>query len=364
MPTFLGISDPQEEQRQREAEAQRQLAELLTGRPGVPGIPGVSQEPIGQFGGMTVESPLPDVPGTPAVPARPGLTTGLSPQQFLAQAAAIPDLPASAFERARRAAEGFTTPTPKPPEIDRIQIQTPQMTEPQGILADKQGNFFDLIGNQIQLPPGTQFFGKSTVTQQRTEPFRIPEQHQLVDPKDPRKGVEPIIGSPAEKLSIEPAGKTQLLRTAKKQIPLINKLLFDPNGTPNFTNIINAQGNVPKTQGHRMRSAMEVGIQGIARIETGAAMPPSDLASVRQRFMPKAADDAETIRLKWEMFQDFINGALKLVDPTDRLQGDRFNTDSIGAKIDAELLRRQSEQAAQKPAQRRFRYNPATGRIE
>ena len=150
----------------------------------------------------------------------------------------------------------------------------------------------------------------------------------LVDRNQPELGVKPIPGGPRDVLASESAGKTQMLRTAKNQITLIDGLMFK-DGAPNYNNIANASFNVPRTEGRKLRAAMEVGIQAITRMETGAAMPPSEVDNTRQRFQPSILDNPQTVNLKWQMFQEFLDGTLKLVDPTGRFDHERFDSELL-----------------------------------
>jgi len=157
--------------------------------------------------------------------------------------------------------------------------------------------------------------------------FKVSEGFMLKDPADPSKGVTPIPGGPKDALAGENAGKTQMLRSAAEQLPLIKSLIFNADGTPNYTNIGYASANVPKTEGRKLRAAMEVGIQAITRLETGAAMAPSEVENTRKRFQPSVLDTDEIVKLKFEMFNDFITGAIKLIDPSGRFDSKRFESE-------------------------------------
>lgn len=184
--------------------------------------------------------------------------------------------------------------------------------------------------------------------------FKVPNGFMLLDENDPTKGVTPIPGGPKDTVTGENAGKVQMLRTAQKAFKGVRELVFDFDKKGNITglqniNLFNAnigvpftgiQG-VPFTDGDKLRAKMEFGIQGITRIETGAAMPDNELDNTRTRFMPKVTDTLEIAQLKLDMYEDFINGTIQLFDPSGRFSSERF---------DAEFnLRAQGGKGAQAP---------------
>lgn len=175
--------------------------------------------------------------------------------------------------------------------------------------------------------------------------FKIPPGYAPVNPSDLSAGLIRVPGGPAEEVSSQDAGRIQMIRTAQKDIGAsrgdVEGLLFNknPDGTPNYsspnrTNIAaaNATGipfleSVPFSKGRDMRTAIEQGIQAITRIETGAAMPQSEIENTMTRYMPRSGDSDKTILQKWNRFKDFIGNANKLMDPSQRFEGDRFKSD-------------------------------------
>jgi len=59
-------------------------------------------------------------------------------------------------------------------------------------------------------------------------------------------------------------------------------------------------------------------------METGAAMPAEEVKNTRTRFQPVPGDTKETVKIKMDMFADFIGGTLKLIDPSGRFDEQRF----------------------------------------
>jgi hypothetical protein len=159
--------------------------------------------------------------------------------------------------------------------------------------------------------------------------FKIPNGFMLDKKNGKILGIKPIPGGPKDTLTGENAAKAQMLRTAQKAAKGINKFVFDEDGTLNRTNLFNASFGTPGTAGRELRNKMEFGIQGITRSETGAAMPESEVDNTRERFMPSVFDSVATAKLKLQMFNEFIGGTLKLLDPTGRFASDRFNAELV-----------------------------------
>jgi len=155
--------------------------------------------------------------------------------------------------------------------------------------------------------------------------FKIPAGTRLVDRNDPTKGVEPIPGGPKDTLSGENAAKAQMLRTAIKASKGIRGLVCAKDGSLDRVNLFNANFATPGTKGRELRNKMEFGIQAITRGETGAAMPDSEVDNTRERFQPSLFDSVKTANLKLKMFDEFLRGNLKLIDPTGRFNTERFN---------------------------------------
>lgn len=173
-------------------------------------------------------------------------------------------------------------------------------------------------------------------------------------------GIVPLKGGRADVTQGEQAGKIQMLRTAKKAAVSVDKLIYqlddkgniklDKEGKPALdrVNLFNAWAETPGTEGRKLAKRMEFGIQAITRLETGAAMPAEELNNTRARFMPTFTDSDETVELKIQMFNDFMGGTLKLIDPTGRFNDERFQVELEGRK--------------KKPKRKKF--NPKTGRVE
>lgn len=159
------------------------------------------------------------------------------------------------------------------------------------------------------------------------------------DPNNPAAGEIPIPGGPAEGRTPEQGAKEQMLQVAKDQFPRIEQILFNQDGSINRKALtMSVGGGVPFTQGRSLANAYEVGIQAITRNETGAAMPPEEVNNTRTRFQPGPFDTDELIKIKHQMYKDFIDGGLSLIR-MDKGGTPKFDT----AAYDAELQRRMSD---------------------
>ncbi len=140
-----------------------------------------------------------------------------------------------------------------------------------------------------------------------------------------------------KEVSGESAGKLAMMKAARTGLPTIENLLFDEDGSPDYTNVGTMWANIPGTEGAQLSHAYELGIQATTRVETGAAMLPSELDNSRKRFQPKPWDSEKVIKAKWEVYQGFINGTIKLLDPNKRFEEQEK---SFNKKLDAEIKRR------------------------
>ncbi len=196
-------------------------------------------------------------------------------------------------------------------------------------------------------PGATEAFLKGSTAAAKGAPeFKIPSGYRLVNPENPGLGLEPIPGSGVDTATPEKAAKQQMMRTAKEAVPIVKELLFNKDGSINRKNIftmdvplVPGDKGIPWTDGKKLRTAMEFGIQAITRGETGAAMPPSEVDNTRERFQPSIWDNDETIKLKLEMYEKFINGSIHLMDPTGKFSHDRFNNEKAKIKQESWMKR-------------------------
>ncbi len=142
-------------------------------------------------------------------------------------------------------------------------------------------------------------------------------------------------------LSPENAGKFNLLIDGANSTAAISNMLED-----NITAQLFAQ-NIPnflKSQkGKLLESAIERAIQAKTRIETGAALQPSELKSTAKRFSPRKGDTIQTALKRLKPLNRFFEGSLRVADPTgihrQRASGGTTQT-GLAQAIQAEKKRR------------------------
>jgi hypothetical protein len=143
-------------------------------------------------------------------------------------------------------------------------------------------------------------------------------------------------GGMAQPLPVGDAGKVQMMRTAQEALQGVEKLLYNQDGSLNRLNLAAARVpglgvTVPGTDGQMLATQFEQGIQAITRMETGAAMAPSEIENTRTRFQPGALDSEPVAALKLKLFKGFVDGSLSLVQKDKngnaRFDDAKFNTE-------------------------------------
>ncbi len=214
-----------------------------------------------------------------------------------------------------------------------------------GIKFDDAGRVIDKDDRQLIID----ILKKPTVSIKegiKLSPDFAPVNQEEWDKGDFSSGIAALKGSKADRLGISDAAKVEMVQVAIKAAGKAGdpkgidglvyetetdadgnlRLVRDADGNLNVdrTTLASSFAGVPGTDGQLLNVKMEMGIQAITRGETGAAMPPSEVENTRIRFMPKITDSAAVIQVKLEMFREFLNGSLKLVDPT----ATRFTVDN------------------------------------
>jgi len=89
--------------------------------------------------------------------------------------------------------------------------------------------------------------------------------------------------------------------------------------------------------GQLVSNSFERGIQAITRIETGAAMPDTELQNTKRRFQPQPGEGAEVIKQKFKAYQHFIKNAKKYLSPI-RRDGSKASLKDIDRAIDDSFM--------------------------
>jgi len=119
-------------------------------------------------------------------------------------------------------------------------------------------------------------------------------------------------------LTPENAGKFNLLIDGSNATrDMANIFLDDPSklGGLIIENKI-VPGFLKSQTGRKLESFVERAIQAKTRIETGAALQPSELKSTKKRFLPRTGDSPKTAQGRMKPLFDFFEGSLRVADPT------------------------------------------------
>lgn len=162
-------------------------------------------------------------------------------------------------------------------------------------------------------------------------PFKVPSGYMPEYAPDGKTviGVKPIPGGPAAQRAGEVAGKEAMIDTATNYLGTIDELMFEGDSAIGDINrrVLaekTVDGFVPGfliPQGNKLANAYEYGIQGITRLETGAAMPPEEVKNTRRRFEPSIFDSDDVIRQKRVAYELFLRNAKKYLDPKAAKEG-------------------------------------------
>lgn len=153
-------------------------------------------------------------------------------------------------------------------------------------------------------------------------------QQELLGQKPLQKGERELAKLEfANKLALElnKAGSVDAL--TPENAGKFNLLIDGLNATNDISNMLNsnitaqmfAQG-VPsflKSQDAKiLQAAIERSVQAKTRIETGAALQPSELKSTSKRFMPQKGDTITTALRRLKPLSDYFQGSINVADPT------------------------------------------------
>lgn len=188
-----------------------------------------------------------------------------------------------------------------------------------------------------------------SLTNPRTD--EPPKGYRWTDPQNPTE-LEAIPGGPASKLNATDAGKAALLTNARAELVDIESLVFDADGSLNRQNIANAVANTPGTDGRELNQRFKNAIEARLRLESGAAVPETEVVRAMARFMPQVGDTAKQVRQKIERSRKFLSDASRFIDPSGNL-GISSMTDPAQPAPTTERVKPTPEQAQAALARRR-----------
>lgn len=153
--------------------------------------------------------------------------------------------------------------------------------------------------------------------------------------------------APGDKpLSTESAGKLAMLQQGVQDIDKASKIIFSDKGI-NEDALLGA--NMPfggaGEQGKQLYSYLYNAMEGKIRVESGAAVPDSEVRRLVNRFMPKPsiygpfADTEKTAKDKLSRLKDFLQNAQVSIDPqgkyTAKFQNSTIPLEDIGKEYES-----------------------------
>jgi hypothetical protein len=128
-----------------------------------------------------------------------------------------------------------------------------------------------------------------------------------------------ISGGPATKVSAEQAGKIALVKSGQKDVKNIRDELFTKEGKLNRRKVAALKTEIPFTDFAPARigklqdvySRLYNAVEAKLRLESGAAVPETEVRRAVQRFIPNIQDSTESANAKLDRLDDFLGTALQ-----------------------------------------------------
>lgn len=156
---------------------------------------------------------------------------------------------------------------------------------------------------------------KSEQTQFLRSQGKLTENSQLMQPRLPTPpsgykytqtgDLEAIPGGPAAKLSAESAGKVALIKQGEKDVERFKNLITEKDGSFNRTKLA-ALGIYGSPGARTEKSTLYNAVNARLRLESGAAVPESEVKRAMDSFAPKATDSDATINSKLGRMNEFF----------------------------------------------------------
>ena len=119
----------------------------------------------------------------------------------------------------------------------------------------------------------------------------------------------PLIGKTQTPLPPDQAAKVQLIEQALSYMPSIREGIMgvDPK-TPKIdrTDILNIGLRTPFTKGRELSTMILDAVEAKLRLESGAAVPDSEVKRMAKRFIPQTADNDSTIVMKIDNLEKYL----------------------------------------------------------
>ncbi|MDX3976995.1 hypothetical protein [Shinella sp.] len=121
--------------------------------------------------------------------------------------------------------------------------------------------------------------------------YKVPPGYRLKDPANPGLGVDPIPGGPAEEIPGELAARLGMAKSFLEKAPTLRQKLANGDVTGPWDQRFAQNGVGPRGQ---VFQELESGVDVLMRLMTGAGMNQTEAEAYARRYLPGAADTAET----------------------------------------------------------------------
>ena len=181
--------------------------------------------------------------------------------------------------------------------------------------------------------------------------FPPPGDRKAKDNGEPPPSQQPgnggrVIGTKNPTMSVNDAGRLQMIRTAQDSFSRVKGAVIMPDGTVNRLLVASMAANLPRTEGRQRRQEMRDVLATKLRLETGAQANDHELDDMMARFMPSPGDRDDAIISKMERLDGFLQGSLDLA--------------AVGRGVlSQETLRKASQQKAEQGIPTGSEQNPA-----
>jgi len=210
--------------------------------------------------------------------------------------------------------------------IEEIQAATQKAKSPTGVEYDEK--YRTLIQRQTlgeQLPPGDQAYIKA-YEKQKTLSGAMPgftvvqtdKGFQPFQTKGRGAGDFATPNGPLEqaKETPESAGKMALVNQGIEDVKRAGSMLFGKDGTINRKLLATAALSIPNTPGREFNSYIYNAVEAKLRVESGAAVPDTEIKRMAKRFIPSVMDNDSTIKSKMSRLNEWLGMAQTMTDPS------------------------------------------------
>jgi hypothetical protein len=119
----------------------------------------------------------------------------------------------------------------------------------------------------------------------------------------------------------EAAAKTAMIVSARQSSEAFKRMLYDKEGKLQRGLIVSMNtpgGGFPFSQGRSANVLIKDAIEAKLRAESGAAVPTTEVERAAERFRPSITDSPETVALKLQLLDRFLNDSFNILNKDGR----------------------------------------------